>query len=122
MSGNTVFGEHISNEEGSKGRRVDLIRSGDEDALLWVPINDNQDGSVSVGLRKVLDKVHRDGVPGTSRNRELLQKTIGTMTRGLSSATSGTGGDEVVDELSDSGPYVLASNKLNGLVDSEVSS
>jgi hypothetical protein len=121
MSGYTMLGENISDEEGGKSGGIDLIRSGDEDALLGKPIDDNQYGCEAGGLGKMLDEVHGDGIPRTSWDRELLNETIGFVAGGLSPTTSRARGDKVVNELSDSGPSVFPSDELNSLINPEVS-
>ena len=49
----------------------------------------NQDGVETGGRRKFLDEIHGDGIPGSFRDRKLLQKSIGSMTLWFGSHTSG---------------------------------
>ena len=75
-----------------------------EDTLLAETVNDDKDGGKSVGLGKLLDEVHGDGVPGTIGDRKLLHGSIGLVTRGLGTPAGGTGCAVVLDESTEIGP------------------
>ena len=47
-----------------------------ENTLLAETVNNDEDGSKSVGLGKLLDEVHGDGVPRTRRDRKLLERSV----------------------------------------------
>ena len=75
-----------------------------EDTLLAETINDDEDGGKSVGLGKLLDEVHGDGVPGTIGDWELLHRSVGLVTRGLGTPAGGIRCTVVLDERTEIGP------------------
>ena len=70
----------------------------------------------------MLNEVHGDGIPGTRRDGELFDQTVGLVSRGFGSSARGAGGTKVFDELSDSGPSILSAYELRSLVHAKVSS
>ena len=120
MGRSSVLGEHMEYEEFSKLRRVDGVMSGDEDGLLGETINDDENGGEAGGGWELFDEVHGDGVPWLIRDGELLESSVGTMTRGFRTATSSTRFDIVLHEGADSGPSILAADKFQSLVDAKV--
>jgi hypothetical protein len=116
-----MLGEHVSNEDFGEGMRINIVRSRNEDGLLGKPVNDDEDGCEARGQWEMLDEVHRDGIPRTGGDRKLLDESVGLVSRGLSSPAGGAGGDEVLNELPDSGPSVVATYELCSFVDSKVS-
>ena len=75
-----------------------------EDTLLAETVNDDKDGGKSVGLGKLLNEVHGDGVPGTIGDWKLLYSSIGLVTRSLRTFASGTRCAVVLDECTEIGP------------------
>ena len=120
MGRSSVLGEHMEYEEFSKLRRVDGVMSGDEDGLLGETINDDKNGGEAGGGWELFDEVHGDGVPWLIGDRELLESSVGAMTRGFRMVTSSTGFDIVLHEGVNSGPSVLAADKFQSLVDAKV--
>lgn len=120
MGRSSVLGEHMEYEEFSKLRRVDGVMSGDEDGLLGETINDDENGGEAGGGWELFDEVHGDGVPRLIRDRELLESSVGTMTRGFRTVTSSTGFDIVLHKGANSGPSILAADKFQSLVDAKV--
>jgi hypothetical protein len=68
----------------------------------------------------LLDEIHRDGVPWLLGDRKLLESTIGFMTRGLGASASGTRLYIVLDEGTDCGPSVIATNEFESSILAEV--
>ena len=74
-----------------------------EDTLLGESIDDDQNSGESEGLRKLLDEVHGDGVPGLLGDRELLESSVWLVPGRLGSLTSRAGLAIVLDKPADSG-------------------
>ena len=87
-----------------------------EDTLLGESIDDDQNSGESEGLRKLLDEVHGDGVPGLLGDRELLESSVWLVPGCLGSLTSRAGFAIVLDKPADSGPRILSSDELQRLV------
>ena len=87
-----------------------------EDTLLGESIDDDQNSGESEGLRKLLDEVHGDGVPGLLGDRELLESSVWLGPGRLGSLTSRAGLAIVLDKPADSRPRILASDELQRLV------
>ena len=83
MSGDAMFGEDVKQEETSEFFGGDLALGQDEDTLFREVVNDNQDHSVTVGLRELFDEVHRDGIPVSGGDRQGLKPTVGFVPLGL---------------------------------------
>ena len=58
---------------------IDHIAYRDEDGLLGEPIIDNKDDIETRGGWKFLNEVHRNGIPQTFQDWELLKEPIGAM-------------------------------------------
>ena len=84
-------------------------------------VNDYKECHVSVRVRRVFNEVDGNGIPGSFRDRELLQKSIGFMMRGFGPFASGTRTSKVLDEGSEIGPNIVSADGFQGLVLSEVS-
>lgn len=91
-----------------------------EDTLLAETVNDDKDGGKSVGLGKLLNEVHGDGVPGTFSDRKLLQKSIRPMSAWLTTKTLDTGLAVVLSELTDLRPDIVTQYQLGGLLDTRM--
>ena len=87
-----------------------------EDTLLGESIDDDQNSGESEGLRKLLDEVHGDGVPGLLGDRELLESSVWLMPGCLGSLTSRARLAIVLDKSADSGPRILSPDKFQRLV------
>src|ERR1700679_439679 len=116
MFGYSVFREHVSDEDGCKvfGGAMDGGRN--EYALLGEPVDNYKDGVESGGSWKRFDEIHRDGVPRTFGDRELFQQPIGLVSLGLRSHAGSTGLHIFLDKFSESGPSIVASDEVDGLV------
>ena len=79
MRRNSVLGEDMEYEQLGKELSVDSIDRRNENGLLCEPINYDKDGVETRGKWEFLNEVHRNQVPGLLRNRDLLKKSIGTM-------------------------------------------
>ena len=90
--------------------------------MLGESVNNDEDSGEAGGLGKVFNEVHGDGIPRTRRNWELLNQTIRLVSQGLQPTTGRTRGAEVVDELPDFGPSILATYEFHSLVNPKVSS
>ena len=69
----------------------------------------------------MLDEVHGDGVPRFLRDRELLESSVRLVSRGLGSPAGRTRLTVVLDESPDTGPGILSSHQLEGLVETVMS-
>ena len=118
----TVFREDVSNEELSQAGGIHGVRGRDEDALLGESVNNDEDGGKAGGLGKVFNEVHGYGIPRMRQNRELLNQTVRLVLQGLRPTAGRTRGAEVVDELPDSGPSILAMYEFHSLINPKVSS
>ena len=78
--------------------------SRNEDTLLAEVVNNDEDGGKSVGLGKLLDEVHGDGVPETIGDWELLHRSIGLVTRSLGTPAGSTRCAVVLDKCTEIGP------------------
>ena len=121
MGGNSVFGEHMKNEQLSQLRSVDLVVRRYEDTLLGESIDDDQNSGESEGFRKLLDEVHGDGIPGLLGDRELLESSVGLVSLWFVPHACGARLAEVPDKGPYIGPDVLLSDKVQGLVLTRVS-
>ena len=90
--------------------------SGDENALFGESVDYNQDRIETIGSRKWLDEVHGNGVPRTFGNGELLNGSIGLVTRSLDARADVASTDIAVDELRDSRPRVVPKDEIEGLL------
>jgi hypothetical protein len=68
----------------------------------------------------LLDEIHRDGIPWLLGNRELLESSIGFMTRSLGASAGGTRLYIVFDEGTDCGPSIIATNEFESSILAEV--
>ena len=91
VGGNSVLGKDVGDEQVRELRCGERIVRRDEDGLLGQPVYDDEDGGVAVGVRELLDEVHRDGVPRTFGDRELFQRTVREVARDLGSTAGGAG-------------------------------
>src|SRR6266508_3127464 len=73
-------------EEASQLYRGKCVMGRNEDSLLGEAINDNKDGREAGRGGKLLDKIHRDGIPGTRGNGKRFEESIGFMPTRLDSA------------------------------------
>ena len=91
MGGNSVLGKDVGDEQVRELRCGERIVRRDEDGLLGQPVYDDEDGGVAVGVRELLDEVHRDGVPRAFGDRELFQRSVREVARDLGSTAGGAG-------------------------------
>jgi hypothetical protein len=80
MGGNTVFGEHVENEQFCEFCGGNGIMRRNENSLLGESVDNNEDGVESGGCGEFLDEVHGNRIPREFRNWELLEFSIWTMT------------------------------------------
>jgi hypothetical protein len=121
MRPDSVFTEDMDNEKAGEFGRRDVVRSRNKDALFGKSVNDYKECRVSVRVRKVFDEVDGNGIPGSLGDRELLQKSVGFMTRGFRSFASGTGTAKVLNEGAEIRPNIVAADRFESLVLPEVS-
>ena len=86
--------------------------SGDEDTLLGEAVHDDQDGGEARGRWKLLNEVHRYGVPWALRDRELFEQAVRLVARGFGTGTGGTGGHVVLNECANAQPGIIVADKL----------
>ena len=86
-----MLGKDVGDEQVRELRCGERVVRRDEDGLLGQPVYDDENGGVAVGVRELLDEIHRDGVPRTFRDRELFQRTIREVARNLGSTAGGAG-------------------------------
>ena len=87
-----------------------------EDGLFQCMINNNEDGIVTVRVRKFLNEIHGDRIPRAFRNWKWAEESVGFMTRRLVSSTSHTRPNIVLDKFTNKGPGVLPSYILQCLI------
>ena len=75
-------------------------------------INGYEECRVSVRVGKVFDEVDGNGIPGSFRDRELLQKSVGFMTRGFGPFASGTRTTKMLDEGLEVGPNIVLADSF----------
>ena len=85
---------------------------GDEDTLLGEAVHNDWDGSEAGGGWKLLDEVHRYGVPWALGDQELFEQAIRLVVRGFGMGTGGTGGHIVLNECMNAWPGVIVVDKL----------
>ena len=85
---------------------------GDEDTLLGEAVHDDQDGGEAGGRWKLLDEVHRYGVPQALWDRELFEQAVRLVVRGFGMGTGGTGGHIVLNECTNAWPGIIVVDKL----------
>ncbi len=85
---------------------------GDEDTLLGEVVHDNQDGGEAGGRWKLLNEVHRYGVPWALGDRELFEQAVRLVVRGFGMGTGGTGGHVVLNECANAWPGIIMADKL----------
>ena len=73
-------------------------------------INDYEECRISIRVGKVFDEVDENGIPGLFTDRELLQKSVGFMTRGFGPFASGTRTTKVLDKGSEIGPNIVSAD------------
>ena len=86
----TVFGEDVKDKEMSEFWSVDGINGRNEDGLFGETVHHNEDGGVTGGGGELLYEVHGDGVPWFLRNRKLLERSVGFVTRGFGAFANST--------------------------------
>ena len=111
-----MFGEDVKQEETSEFFGGDLALGRDKDTLLREAVNDNQDRSVTVGLRELFDEVHQDGIPVSGGDRQGLKPTVGFVPSGLVSGTCDARLNVRPYQRAKVRPVILAGNDLEGLV------
>jgi len=90
--------------------------SRDKDRLFRESIYDNQNISESIGRRKLLNEIHRNRIPWSFGNRQLLKETIRLMSLALVSLARGTRFDEIEHESSEIRPRIISSDEFESLV------
>ena len=121
MTGDTMLGENIEDEEFGELRGCDRVDHQDEYTLLRKTVNNYKNRSVPERGRKLFNKIHRDGIPGSGGYRELLEESVGLVARSLGALTRSARVTIVLDESSHPGPYVLAADQFQGLILTKVS-
>jgi hypothetical protein len=76
MRQNSMLREDMDNKKFSQLGGGDSIVSWNEESLLSELVYHYQDSSETFGVKKLLNKVHRDLFPGMEQNRELTEKAI----------------------------------------------
>ena len=90
--------------------------SRDEYALLGESINNHEDCITTRGGRKSLNEIHRDGIPRTFGDGELLQQTVGLVTLGFSSHAGCTGLTILFYKFTESRPSIISENETSCFV------
>jgi hypothetical protein len=85
-------------------------------------VNNNHDGIITIGLRKLDNEVHTDMVPTAVRNSKGLKFSKGSLPDGLGPKTHVTGAGVESNELRHARPPIVPRHKLQGLPTSRVSS
>jgi hypothetical protein len=119
MEGNSMFRKHVEEKDLHKSRRVYSVMCQDEYGLLGKVVNDYQDSGDTAGGGKLLNEIHRYGIPWLLGNRKLLERSIGSVSQGFGSGTGGTGTNVVLHKCPESWSSIFPTNQLKGL--SEVS-
>jgi hypothetical protein len=86
-----VFGEDVEDKQFSELYGGDSVIGGNEKGLLRESVYNNQNCGESCRRRKMLNEIHRYGIPWLFRNRKLLQGSVRAMTRSFGSAASSAG-------------------------------
>ena len=118
---NSVFGEHMEDEELGELRGGDGVVSRDKDRLFRESVDNDEDCCITGGGRELLNEIHGDGIPRLLWDRKLFEASIWSVTGSFSSVTTSTGLTEILNKVAKSGPGVLSSNQINSLVLTEVS-
>ena len=71
MTGYSVLREDMEYEETGQLYHCKSVVDRNEDSLLGESVNNNKDGCESSRGGKLFNEVHRYGIPGTHRNRNL---------------------------------------------------
>ena len=100
----------MEDKETSEFRSVNSINGQNEDGLFGETVHHNEDGGVTGGGGELFYEVHGDGVPWFLRNRKLLERSVGFVTRGFGAFANGTRTTVILDKVSDSGPSIFASD------------
>jgi hypothetical protein len=79
----SVFREDMNKEEASELRRVYVNVTGDENDLFRCTVDNDQNSIVLTRGRKLLNEVHRYGVPGPESDRKRLQQSVRSVPRFL---------------------------------------
>ena len=119
---NSVFREHMEDEELGELRGGDGVVSRDKDRLFRESVNNDEDCCITGGGRELLNEIHGDGIPRLLRDRKLFKTSIWSVTGSFSSVTTSAGLTEILNKVAKSGPGVLSSDQVDSLVLSEVSS
>ena len=72
----------------------------------------DQDSGEAGGRGELFYEIHGDGIPWSLGDGELLEHTVGTVTRGLRASTGGAGLDVVFDVHAYSWPCIFASDEV----------
>jgi hypothetical protein len=83
MTGNTVFGEDMKEEEPGETGRGNMNVAGDKDDLLGRTITNDENAIKLAGKGKLFNEVHGYRMPRTKRNWKRLQQTVRPMPRSL---------------------------------------
>ncbi|EPS93899.1 hypothetical protein FOMPIDRAFT_1135288 [Fomitopsis schrenkii] len=107
----SVLGEDMEYKQLGEFRSGECIVCRDEDTLLGDAVHYDEDGGKTVGIWKLLNEIHGDGVPGPFQDRKLLEGAIWKVTWNLGSSAGGTGFAVIPDEEAASGPRVVPKDK-----------
>src|SRR6266508_6369245 len=102
-------------EEASQLYHGKCVMGRNEDSLLGESINDNKDGCETSRGGKLLDKIHRDGIPGTRGNGKRFEESIEFMPTRLDSAADCARVAKVFYEGPHTRPYIISTNQFDGL-------
>jgi hypothetical protein len=83
VGGDAVLSEDMGDEGIGDVYSGISISSRHKNAFLGEVVDNNEDGGVTVGRRKLLDKVHAYRVPWSFRDRVRLKESVWAMARGL---------------------------------------
>ena len=100
--------------------RGESVIGRNENTLFREAVDNDKNGVVARGGRKVFDEVHGDGVPWKFRDQELFEETIRLVATRFSSSTDNARFTIVNDECTHFGPSVVAADELKSLVAAQV--
>jgi hypothetical protein len=107
VTGYSVLREYVKYEEFRKFWSSDRVCCRNKDSLFREPVNDQEDGGISRGSRKLFNEVHGYRMPRELQNWKLTEEAVGLMTDRFIPLTRRTGLAVVNHKLSHLRPYEL---------------
>ena len=89
-----------------------------EDCLLREPVHNHEDCGEARTRRKMLNEIHRNGIPRLLRNRKLLESSVRLVPGRLGTLANRTRLAIVLDEVLDTGQHILSRDQLQCLIHS----